>query len=304
MKVCILGGGGFLGSHISEAFLSSGNDVTIFDLETAEYLDISRNRKAKIVTGEFSNIDNLGDIVQNNDVIINLVYTTLPKISNQNPQYDIQTNVISFINLLDLLREMPGKKVIYPSSGGTIYGIPKEVPIKETHPKNPICSYGITKLTNEKYLHLYWTLYDVNYCILRIGNAYGERQPTNGEQGLIGAFLDKAIQNEEITVWGDGSAIRDYVYVGDVARAFVQAASYKDEPRILNIGSGKGHSINDITETIRTILKVPLKINYLPSRCFDVPSNVLDISMAKTYLGWEPRIGLQEGITRAFRSMG
>jgi UDP-glucose 4-epimerase len=303
MKILLLGGGGFLGSHISESLIQKNHSVTIFDMQNANYLDYASKMGANIITGDFHNHNGLSKMVKDSEIIIDLIYGTLPQESNEDPQFDIQTNVVGFLNLLDILREMPGKRIIYPSSGGTVYGIPKEVPIKETHPTNPICSYGISKLTIEKYLHLYWTLFNLDYCILRIGNAYGERQPTNGTQGIIGTFLENAVSNEEIVIWGDGNNIRDYIYVGDVAAAFVNALEYKGEPRIFNIGSGKGHSVNEIAETIQNITGIPLKLNYLPPRKFDVPSNVLDISRAQTYLDWEPKISLREGISRAYREM-
>lgn len=303
MKTAILGGGGFLGSHITDALISAGHQVTVFDLPEAQYLKYCDEKGANIITGNFLNIDSVRDAIADVDIIYYLISTTVPQTSNENPQFDIKTNVIGLINILDEARRLGTKKIIFTSSGGTVYGIPREVPIKETHSTNPICSYGIHKLTNEKFLHLYWSLHNLDYCILRIANAYGERQPTGGSQGVIGAFLSKAIHNKEIVIWGDGSIIRDFVYARDIANAVLLASQYQGKPKIFNVGSGKGHSLNEVADTISRIINRPLGIKYMPERPFDVPSNVLDITRAKINMGWEPSTDLSEGILNTYYSM-
>lgn len=304
MRIVIFGGGGFLGSHLSEKLLDEQNDVIIFDLPSANYLDYSAMLGAEIITGNFLDVYNVRKAIVNSDIVYYLISTTVPKNSNNDPQYDIQTNVIGFLNLLDEVRNMNTiRKIIFPSSGGTVYGIPEKVPIKEDHPTNPICSYGIHKLAIEKYLYLYWILNNLDYCILRIGNAYGERQPTDGTQGVIGAFLRKTIHNEEILIFGDGSNIRDFVYVGDIADALKNAIHYQGTPKIFNIGSGKGHNLNEIAEIITRITEKPSKIKYTANRSFDVPNNVLDISRARNFLEWKPKVDIFEGIKRSYVSM-
>jgi UDP-glucose 4-epimerase len=182
-----------------------------------------------------------------------------------------------------------------------VYGVAQAIPIQEDHPTEPINSYGICKLAIEKYLQLYWRLYGVEYRILRIANAYGERQPVGGPQGVIGAFLQEALEGKALTVWGDGSVVRDYVYAGDVARAMTAAAVYTGAARVFNIGAGEGHSINEVIAVIQAIVRQPLQIQFTAGRPFDVPINVLDISRAKEHLQWHPAVGLAEGIGRAHR---
>lgn len=304
MRVLIFGGGGFLGSHLSERLLEEQYDVTIFDLPSANHLNYSANLGAKIMTGNFLDIYSVRKAIINSDIIYYLISTTIPKNSNNDPQFDIQTNVIGFLNLLDEIRNVNTiKKVIFPSSGGTVYGIPQDIPITETHSTNPICSYGIHKLTIEKYLYLYWTLYHLDYCILRIANAYGERQPTDGSQGVIGAVLDKAINEKEVQIFGDGSNIRDFVYVGDIVEALKKAIDYKGTHKLFNIGSGKGHDLNEIVDIISALNKKPLQVKYLENRSFDVPNNVLDITRAQSYLGWKPKVELFDGISLCYNSM-
>lgn len=303
MRALILGGGGFLGSHLSHTLVDAGHTVTVFDLPGAACLPFTRRLGVKIISGNFMKPEDTRQAVQDADVIYHLVSTTVPKTSNDNPQYDIQTNLLGFIKLLEQVRELGRRKIVFTSSGGTVYGVPQQVPIKETHPTNPICSYGIHKLAIEKYLHMYHTLYSLDYCILRISNAYGERQPAGGSQGVIATFLDKAVRNEEILIWGDGSVVRDYLYAGDIARALLKAGTVRGEPGVFNIGSGEGHSLNEIIAAIRNITGKELNLRYLSGRAFDVPSNVLDITRARTQLAWEPTTSLHEGIQIIYQGM-
>ena len=297
MRYVLLGGGGFLGSHLCDILVRSGHAVRVFDAPGARYLEYSRRLGADVLTGDFQNPEDLHRALENCDQVFHLVSTTVPQTSNADPIFDVESNLIGTLRLLELVRKKSVKKVIFPSSGGTVYGIPKTTPIQETHPVDPISSYGITKLSIEKYLHLFWTLYGVNYCILRIANAYGRRQPVVETQGVIPAFLNKMLHGEEIEVWGDGSVVRDYVNARDIAKAFLKASVHEGEPKVFNIGSGNGHSLIDIIDIIKLLSKRSLKIKYMPSRSFDVPVNVLDISRAKKYLDWEPTVGLDEGIT-------
>ena len=303
MKVVIIGGGGFLGSHLAETLLANGQDVRVFDQPSARYIEYSNQHGAKILTGNFLDPSAVRDAISDCDVVYHLVSATVPQTSNENPHYDVETNLIGTLRLLELMRKANVKKIIFSSSGGTVYGIPQEIPIKENHPTNPISSYGIVKLTIEKYLHLYWTLYSMDYCILRISNAYGARQPITPTQGAIATFLGRAVNKEEIMVWGDGTILRDYVYAGDIANAFLQASLYHGELKIFNIGSGHGHSLNDLIGVIENITQVPLQVKYLTRRPFDVPVNVLDITRAKSHLYWEPKVRLEEGVLSAFEWM-
>ena len=301
MKTVILGGGGFLGSHLVETLLANGQEVRVFDRPDAHYLEEARQRGAHIITGNFLDSNDLGNALLGCDVVYHLVSTTVPQTSIEDPRYDVESNLIGTLHLLEQMRRLDLKKIIFASSGGTVYGIPQEIPIKESHPTDPISSYGITKLAIEKYLHLYWTLYGIEYCVLRISNAYGARQPITQTQGAIAAFLGKAVRKEEIIIWGDGSVLRDYVYASDIANAFLQAALYQGDLKVFNIGSGSGHSLNDIIGAIENIIHIPLRIKYLPRCSFDVPINVLYISRARSSLGWEPKVLLEEGILSAYK---
>ncbi len=252
MNCVVIGGGGFIGSHLSEALIEKYDKVTVFDRPGASYLQLLSQKGAKIIQGNFLEPTHLQEALAGADTLFHLISTTVPKSSMDNPVFDIESNLIGSINLFDQARNAGVKKIIYASSGGTVYGVPQQIPISEDHPTDPICSYGIVKLAIEKYLHLYWTLFGLDYCVLRVSNAYGERQIVNSAQGVIPVLIDKELHHQRFTIWGDGSVIRDYIHVSDIVSAFLRASEHNGEPRIFNIGSGIGHSVNDIAKTLES----------------------------------------------------
>lgn len=297
MHCLLLGGAGFLGINLGKALVSEGHHVKIFDRTASIHrLRNMGYTEFEWAEGDFTNEEDVINAIEGCEVIFHLVSTTLPKSSNLNPAYDIETNVVGTINMLEAARKRNVRMVLFASSGGTVYGIPRRIPVRETDPTEPACSYAIGKLTIEKYLHLYNELYGLEYRILRIANPYGEEQPPEGQQGAIAVFLARALKNQIIEIWGDGNVIRDFVYVGDVAQAFLKAMNYRGSHCLFNIGAGEGKSINDLLSTIESLLGRTVMRNYLPSRKFDVPVNILDISRAQTELGWHPKIPLSEGL--------
>jgi UDP-glucose 4-epimerase len=297
-----LGGGGFLGSHLSEALLAQGYAVRIFDRPNLRrFKSFQSDSGLEWFEGDFINREHVAQAVCGCDIIYHLVSTTLPRSSNENTAYDVETNVVGTLHLLEIARKNNIRKVIFISSGGTVYGIPQEVPISESHPTEPICSYGIGKLAIEKYLNLYHLLHGMNYCVLRLANPFGERQRIAAEQGAVTVFLDKALRNEEITIWGDGSVVRDYFYVGDAVSAMTKALAYEGFGGVFNIGSGAGRSLNQILDAIEALLGTSIRRTYLPARAFDVPASVLDISRAAELLDWRPETTFSEGLSRTAR---
>ena len=298
MKCLVLGGGGFIGSNLCDRLLHLGYDIRIFERRLIKkYREFHATERVEWLEGDFINSDDLMHAVEGCDVIVHLISTTLPKSSNDNPVYDVETNIIGTLNLLKYAINSKIKKIIFLSSGGTVYGIPEYTPIKESHPLNPICSYGIGKMTIEKYLYLYHVLYELDYCVIRLANPFGMRQSVMTTQGAIAVFLDKAIKNETIEIWGDGTVVRDYIYIHDAVDAMIKALDYSGDARIFNIGSGTGRSLNEIIDEIEGIIDIPVKRKYTQSRPLDVPVNILDIELAKTCLRWQPestfRVGLE-----------
>lgn len=298
MNCLVIGGGGFIGSHLSEALLNRHDNVTVFDQENAPNLQMLSKKGVKISTGNFLNLLELRKIISDSEIIFHLISTTVPLSSNKDPVYDIESNLVGTVNLLTIAKEQGIKKIIFASSGGTVYGIPQNIPITEQHSTNPTSSYGITKLAIEKYLHLFWTLYGLDYCILRISNAYGERQAVNSAQGIIPMIIDKALHHQDIHIWGDGTIIRDYIYIDDIVEAFLRASIHKNDHKIFNISSGFGHSVNEIITILMELIKEPFRLLYEPGLTYDIPVNILDNSLAKETLSWEPKVNLCDGLRR------
>jgi UDP-glucose 4-epimerase len=301
MDCLILGGAGFIGRHSAEALLRAGHRVRIFDREGCRLENISHLLgDLELCFGDFSDEAALDRALQGMTAVLHLIGTTIAQTSNENPVYDVETNVVPTIRLLSLAADRGVRRVIFSSSGGTVYGIPQEDPIQETHPTDPICAYGISKLSVEKYLALYQRLTGIEYVVLRISNPYGEGGHTLGLQGIINVFLRKAHRGSPVDVWGDGRVVRDYVYAGDVGTAFLRALETRSANNVYNIGSGKGLTILDLIAAFREVLGVELDVRFTPSRPFDVPSNVLDVRKADRLLPWKPSTPLERGLRRTW----
>lgn len=293
-----------MGSHLCDALLAAGHTVRIFDRPNLRHYRVfGKHERIRWIEGDFLNADNVTKALAGCDTVFHLVSTTLPRSSNENPAYDVDSNLATTIRMLDAASRAGVGKIVFASSGGTVYGVPQSTPISESHPTDPICSYGICKLAIEKYLHLYHREHGLDYCVLRLSNPFGERQRIAAAQGAVSVFLHKVLYGETIEIWGDGSVVRDYFHVGDAAKAFILAASYQGAPQVINIGSGQGRSLNDILATIETAVRRPVARKYLPARAFDVPINVLDITRARESLGWQPMVSFEDGIAQTLASM-
>jgi len=299
LNILILGGAGFIGTHLAAALLQLGHVVRIFDRPSTNLpAPIARHPRLDSVEGDILNLDEVDAALADMEFVYHLVSTTLPKSSNDNPEYDIETNLVVSVRLLEAARRRRIRKIVFLSSGGTVYGVPDVVPIPETHPCHPISSYGIVKLAIEKYLHLYRVLHGLDSCTIRLSNPFGEYQRIQSAQGAVGVFLHRAIHRQAIEIWGDGSVTRDYVYVGDVAEALVAMLDYQGREKTFNIGSGAGMNLNQIIGEIESVLGHGVARVYKPARRFDVPINVLDIGLARRELGWSPRTSFGEGLSR------
>ena len=301
MNCLVLGGAGFIGSHLVDALLAHGHRVRVYDR-----LNIDKRNLAQVLPNiEFLGGDFLDEsctikALDEIDVVYHLISTTIPGSSNNNPIYDIESNLVGTVKWLTVARNSGVKQIVFTSSGGAIYGAPTIAPIPEAHPTNPICSYGITKLAIEKYLHLFYHLYGLDYTVLRIANLYGERQNPHSGLGAITNFLWHAIKHKPITIWGDGSVARDYVYISDLVSALLRVIEDEAPSRIYNIGRGIPVTLNEIVDRIGYVTGLELEVNYTPGRKFDVPVNCLDVSLARKELDWSPKVRLEEGIDRTF----
>ena len=299
MKVAIFGGGGFIGSAIADRLLKDGHELRIFERSRVEpYRQFDDDEKVEWLTGDLMSIFDVNRVIDGVDVVMHLVSTTLPKSSNDDPVYDVQSNLVATLQLLDAMVAKKVSKIVFISSGGTVYGDPEYLPIDEKHPTEPRVSYGITKLAIEKYLLMYQKLHGIKANILRVTNPYGERQRVETAQGAIGVFLNKALLDQPIEIWGDGSVTRDYIYIGDVAEAFSCAMNYNGSTSVFNISSGIGTSLNELIAILEDTLGREINRSYLPGRSFDVPVSVLSNSLAYQELGWQPKLNINEGIAK------
>jgi UDP-glucose 4-epimerase len=296
-RILVLGGLGFIGSHITRLLLRKGYSVKIFDkLYGSRELISDIQEEVDMEEGDAERPEDVLRALKGVDVAIDLIHTTVPGASMIDPAYDVQSNVVAHARWLQFLDQTSLKKIIYISSGGTVYGLPQTNPIREDHPTNPMSSYGITKLAIEKYIAMYSKISGINYLICRPSNVYGEGQRLHTGQGVIGVFLDQCLKGEAIEIWGDGSVRRDYLYVSDMARAVVELIRYRRGDGIFNISSGRGCSLNDIVAVIRDDLKIPIQVKYMTSRKFDVPVNVLDHCLLTRETGWRPETDLAVGV--------
>lgn len=298
MKALVTGGNGFIGTHLVDLLVAEGHTVRVLDRYPSRFR--ADRPEVEYQCGDLENLHEVEEAVKGIDWVFHLAYSTVPQSSNDDPVHDIRSNLAATVQFLNECVKEKIRKFVFISSGGTVYGTPRTSPISEDHPNDPICSYGITKLAIEKYLHLFEQIHGLNYVVTRISNPYGELQNPNAKQGAVGVFLGHVARNQPITIWGDGEVVRDYIYIGDTVRGLLSAAKYEpsqdSDPRIFNIGCGSGRSLNEIVNAIREVVGPHVEVRYTEARAVDVPENVLDISRAAKYLGWKPEVGLTEGI--------
>lgn len=298
MNCLILGGNGFIGAHLCKKLLDERHTVKVLSKSKGfssdfKYLD----KYVSWINVDFSMVENFSEILKDIEYIFHFISTTQPNAANNDPLNDLITNVLPTVKLLEDIKRSPKvKKIIFLSSGGTVYGIPESIPIKESHFLNPIGAYGVHKVTIEKYLHFYFHNYDVDYSVLRLSNPYGIGQTGKNNQGVIPIFANKILNQQPIDIWGDGKIVRDFIYIKDVINAIYKVMTSCSENKVYNIGSGKGLSLLNVIETLSQITGLPYTVNFLEKRSFDVPENVLDITLASKNLSWNPSYSLEDGI--------
>jgi UDP-glucose 4-epimerase len=300
-RVVVLGGCGFIGSHLCSALVASGYAVRIFDKTYADRRLVAKiETEVEIVEADIARPDDVIAALRGADTVIDLVHTTVPGSSMNDPAYDVESNVVASVRWLSRLAETGIRKLIFVSSGGTVYGLPQSDLIKESHPTEPINSYGITKLAIEKYVAMYSSMAGIKYLILRPSNVYGEGQRLHIGQGVIGVLIDRALRGETFEIWGTGNELRDYLYVQDFVAAVMKLMTYDGPQQVFNIGSGTGNSVHDIIAILRRELG-ECKTIYKPARGFDVPINVLDSSLLRAETGWAPGVPLEMGVVSVVR---
>jgi UDP-glucose 4-epimerase len=303
MTTClILGGNGFMGSHLAEALITKGYTVKVLDNFSAGPFNIEHiKNQIEIIQGDFLDAQDINKSLKNIDYVFHYVSTTIPATAKKDPVFDIKTNIIGSVKLFQLAVNNQVKRIVFSSSGGTVYGEPAQFPIHETTATSPVDPYGISKLTIEKYLYYFHKTYGLDYRILRYSNPYGERQNPFGKQGVIPIFLNKIKNGERPVIFGNGSMMRDYVYVKDAMAATIAAFEYDGNEKIFNVGSGEGKSLREIVETISKVIKKKIEVDYTEDNLKYIQKIVLDISKIVKLTGWKPTISLENGIQRTWQ---
>jgi UDP-glucose 4-epimerase len=296
----VMGGSGFIGMNLCRALVEKGAFVRSFSLDIPHTVSFGYEWVGKIewISGNFGDTVLVRNSLRDIDIIFHLIDTALPAMSNDDILFDVTSNLLPTIQLLDSVKYFSIQKVIFISSGGTVYGIPRQVPITEEHPTNPICAYGIHKLAIEKYLHLTYHLRKLDYAVLRVSNPYGENQPVNRPQGVIANFVHKVVNHEPLEVWGDGSVVRDYIYIDDVIDAFLLVVGHQGPNRVFNIGSGIGYSLLDLISMFENLTEHRVEVRFREARGVDVSVNILDAGRAMAELNWSPTTDLETGMRR------
>jgi UDP-glucose 4-epimerase len=291
----VLGGGGFLGTNLCRRLAAAGHRVRAFGRRCLfpEALD-----GVEWYQGDFCDPAVLAAALETYEIVFHLVHTTTPYSANLDMSKDLQQNVVASLALFDVSRALEVKRIVFVSTGGTVYGFPEQIPTPETAPTHPISAYGISKLAIEKYLALYERLYGLQYRILRAANPFGPFQVPMKNQGIIAMLMSRALNGETIDIWGDGSAARDYIFVDDVMDALEVVMLDQSDARIFNIGSGQGRSVLEIIDAVERLMNVKLKISWKRARPVDVPKSILAIDRARLILKWTPGTPFENGLEK------
>jgi UDP-glucose 4-epimerase len=298
VRVVVTGGAGFIGSHVVEALLARGDEVTVVD-------DLSNGKRENVPEGVrlvMHDIrEGLAEVFAEArpEVCCHLAAQVDVRVSVDRPGHDAAVNVLGTVAVLEATRAHDAQ-VVFASTGGAIYG-ECERPATESSERRPLAPYGVSKLAGEEYLAAYNRLYGSGHVSLRYGNVYGPRQDPHGEAGVVAIFLGRLAEGQAPRIFGDGQQTRDYVYAGDVASATLAAVG--QDGGVFNVGTGHETSVVELYELCRRVAGSELEAQEAPARLGELQRSVLDVSLAKRELGWRPQVSLEEGLRRTWESI-
>ena len=295
----MLGAGGFIGTNLCLALQAAGIESTGFGRTSSRPPVLAGSDRLQWRAGSIETLADPDTLVAGHSHVFDLIGAGLPNSSNDNPAQIVADGLPPKVRLLEACRRQGVQRTVFASSGGTVYGPAGEAPIPETAATEPISAYGIGKLTVEKYLALYRHLYELEYRVLRIANAYGQHQDPDRGQGLVAAVLHRLLGGQPVPVWGNGAVIRDYLHIDDVVAALLAVAfSAADASRVYNVGSGIGRSVLSVIEDAARVTGCRPILDRRPGRSGDVAVNILDSARLRRETGWAPRIGWEDGLAR------
>lgn len=306
MNIVILGGAGFIGTNLVKSLAcDTANNITVVDVDKRFFENIKKMKydNVSFVESTFETTTDFDKLVGGYDLVYHMFSTTVPTTANQHITEELNANVVVSSCLLEACVRQRVGKLVFISSGGTVYGKETACPLKEETPTYPICSYGIQKITIEKLLYLYRYIHGLDYRIIRLANPYGPYQRPNGILGAVTTFTYKALNGEELVIYGDGSVVRDFIYIDDAIRAIQNITKEGAKHRTYNVGSGQGTSIRQVVEAIEEALDIKVNVRYQQARKADVPVNYLDISRYESEFGRLKPVSLAEGIRRTAEFM-
>jgi UDP-glucose 4-epimerase len=297
VRVLVTGGAGFIGSHVVDGCIAAGHEVLIVD-------DLSSGKRENLnPKARFHQLDILdprtAEVIRTErpDVIAHHAAQMDVRRSVADPVFDARVNVLGTIGLLEAARQAGVRKFLFVSSGGAVYGEQETFPAPETHPTNPVSPYGVSKRSGELYAFFYQAEYGLPFVALRYANVYGPRQDPHGEAGVVAIFTGRMLRGEPITVNGDGGQTRDYVFVGDVARANLRALE-RDVTGPVNIGTGVETDVNRLAAELLAATGSRSEVRHGPAKPGEQRRSVVDVRRAAEVLGWRPEVSLADGLRR------
>lgn len=308
MRTLVTGGAGFIGSHLVDALIGEGHSVAVLDnLSSGRTDNLKHQPSVELVEGDVRDegVEGIVDKLAP-EVIFHLAAQIDVRKSVEDPIADARANILATINLAEAARKAGVRKIVHTSSGGSIYGTPDTFPVDESFPVDPHSPYAASKLAGEQYLGTFRHLYGIQASYIAPANVYGPRQNPHGEAGVVAIFSENLLRGKPTKIFGGGTNTRDYVYVGDVARAFVLAAGERGDGTRFNIGTSVETTDRDLHSLVAKHADAPDTPQDFPPRLGDVPRSALSYARAREVLGWEPTVSLDEGVARTvdyFRTM-
>ncbi|HXY92241.1 MAG TPA: GDP-mannose 4,6-dehydratase [Acidimicrobiia bacterium] len=302
MRALVTGGSGFIGSALVDRLLAEGCDVDVIDdLSTGSLANLSDARATRNRKFSFHRLDvcspQLRELVARRrpEVVFHLAAQLDVRVSVANPIFDAQVNILGSLNLCQAALGAGTRKLVFAGSGGTLYGVPESVPVREGHPQRPVSPYGVSKKAAGDYLHFYREVHGLEYTELALANVYGPRQDPNGEAGVVAIFAGQLLAGKQPVVYGDGRQTRDYLYVDDAVDAFVRAAE-RGGGLLMNIGTGVETSVLDLYSRMAALAGVRAPPRFAPERPGELARSALDSGRAAIHLGWRPWTSLDDGL--------